>query len=773
MVEAIIVYFLVLGVHSLRRRYGIAPFYALLGGITAAMSWVTDAGLAIDVAGIRFVVGSTVFYTSLLLGVFVIYVFDGPRATRLAISTVAGVSVMMPLIAAALHVHVGLGGTTEGLAIPQPSLRINAASVAATLLDLVFLGIAWEFLGRPSFKLRLWLRTWLTLLGVMWLDVFLFATGAFAGTADYLRIMQGTLLSRFAISLFALPFLYAYIYWQSQRKGIPLQHRPLLAVLREVAEMEEELSLAEQEIARRERVELALRESKSLLDATGELANVGGWRVDLPSMEFRWTEETRRICEVPPGYVPTLEKGLQFFHPDDRETLTHAFQRAVERGEPYDLELRFITAKGKRRWIRTLGKPHVVGSETVELLGAFQDITERKSMEKQLRQQERMAAVGQMASGIAHDFRNRVNAIMLYAEMALDRHELPDPVANGLDTIIHESRGIADLVQQILDFSGRSMVHLRPIELGDLIQQAATDLRRRLPDDVQIAVDDAQNEYVVEGDRERLLQALRNLASNASDAMPEGGTLTLALARVDGSTHPVPAALAPGAWIRLSVSDTGTGMTEEVQQHLFEPFFTTKDIGEGTGLGLAQVFGIVRQHEGILDVETELGRGTAFHVYLPAYAEAAAEVRCSSDDDDKRATVLLVEPNESLRHAERELLASLGYRVLTAKGGRDALAVNQSPRWTGSGSNHIDLLVTALEMPRMTGEDLVRRLKTTKPYLKAVVVSGRALEDEERASLHRAGFDAILYKPLDARALEGLLRGKSSGRDRSSSPSDG
>ncbi len=277
MAEAMTMYFLVLASHSLRLRFGPVHFYALIGGITAIMSWVTDAGLAVQLGGITFVVGSTVFYTALLLGVFVVYVFDGPRATRITISTVIAVSIMMPLISAALHFQANLIGSTTAVfnAVPLPSLRINVASVVATLLDLIFLAMAWEFLGQPRLRIDLWFRTWLTLLGVMWLDVFLFATGAFAGTPAYLSIMQGTLISRFFVSLLALPLLYGYLYWQSSLKGISLENRPVLAILRQVAEISAELTLAQQEIQRRKEAEAALQEAQARLIQQERMAAVG------------------------------------------------------------------------------------------------------------------------------------------------------------------------------------------------------------------------------------------------------------------------------------------------------------------------------------------------------------------------------------------------------------------------------------------------------------------------------------------------------------------
>jgi len=314
-IEAMVVYFLVLWAHSLRHRYGPVHFYALIGGITAIMSWVTDAGVKIQLAGITFVVGSTVFYTSLLLGVFVLYVFDGPRATRIAISTVVGVSIMMPLIAMTLHLQMDLTDAAKMAFVPRPSLRINTASAIATLLDLFFLAIAWEYLGKPNLKMQLCLRTFLTLLGVMWLDVILFATGAFAGTPVYLSIMQGTLISRLIVTIFAMPFLFGYLHWQSNKKGIEIENRPVLAILKQVAEIEAELSLAQQEIKRRkaaeqerdhiiQQLQKALSEVKTLrgfLPVCSNCKNIrddkGYWRrIEAYIQEHSYAEISHSIC---------------------------------------------------------------------------------------------------------------------------------------------------------------------------------------------------------------------------------------------------------------------------------------------------------------------------------------------------------------------------------------------------------------------------------------------------------------------------------------------
>lgn len=281
--EAIGVYFLVLWAHSLRSRAGLAHFYALIGGLTAVMSWVTDAGVKVYLPHVELMVGSTVFYTALLLGVFVVYVFDGPRATRVAISTIAGVSIMVPVIALILHLQINLSDSPPIAHVPMPSLRINSASLVATIADFIFLAIAWEFLG-TNLRAPLWLRSFATLLGVMWLDVILFSTGAFLGTPAYLEILTGTLLSRLLISIFAYPFLYLYLTHQNKKFGMVIEHRPVLAILKEFTAVRLELSLAQQEIERRKQVE---REKENLIEALRQALNeVKSLRGILPTCAY-------------------------------------------------------------------------------------------------------------------------------------------------------------------------------------------------------------------------------------------------------------------------------------------------------------------------------------------------------------------------------------------------------------------------------------------------------------------------------------------------------
>jgi len=261
--EALVVYFIVLWAHSLRHQFGPVHFYALIGGLTAVMSWISDAGMAVEAMGITFKVGSTVFYTSLLLGVFVIYVFDGPRVTRVMIFTIVGVSAMVPVIAMFLHMQQALLSDLPLSNVPIPSLRINAASVITTLVNLVFLAIVWEYLGKQNRFVSFGLRTFLTLLGVMWLDVVLFSTLAFAGTPGYLSIMMGTFLSRFLVAVLAFPMLFAYIHLQRRRPDVEVENRPVLSILKKITEVEKQLTLAEEEIERRKEAEAKLQKALS------------------------------------------------------------------------------------------------------------------------------------------------------------------------------------------------------------------------------------------------------------------------------------------------------------------------------------------------------------------------------------------------------------------------------------------------------------------------------------------------------------------------------
>lgn len=384
--------------------------------------------------------------------------------------------------------------------------------------------------------------------------------------------------------------------------------------------------------------------------------------------------------------------------------------------------------------------------------------------EVRLHQQERLATIGQLAGGISHDFGNFLTTIMFYAELLLDDPRLPPDLASSAEAILSGSRRAAQLVRQILSFSRRTTMKARPIDLIPFINDIVAILRRILPENIQLVTEIGHGEYIVKADPARMEQVVVNLALNARDAMPEGGELHIGLFRVEtrpGESLPgvelslpemPPAGMPGGAWVCLAVSDTGTGMTEEVRTRLFEPFFTTKG-PEGTGLGLAQVYGIVKQHEGHIGVETGVGRGTTFRVYLPVYGgkeEKEISEEVSVTPKGKGETILFVEDEEKVREAGREALESLGYRVLAAADGQKGLEMYQAADW-------VDLVITDMVMPEIGGKELLQELRRVNPDIKALAITGYMMREDVQ-ELREEGFLDIVRKPLDVRALGEAVR---------------
>jgi nitrogen-specific signal transduction histidine kinase/CheY-like chemotaxis protein len=379
-------------------------------------------------------------------------------------------------------------------------------------------------------------------------------------------------------------------------------------------------------------------------------------------------------------------------------------------------------------------------------------------MQEQMQQHERLAAVGQLAGGIAHDFNNFLMTIVFYAHLLLrDKHATPD-IVSVAETIVGEANRAADLVRQVLDFSRRSVMETQPVDLAAFVEEVMDILQKTLPENIRVVMETDSDDYTVEIDPTRIQQVIMNLALNSRDAMPSGGQLRIGLSRVTVGPEGLQLAgisdteLATGDWVRLSVEDTGVGMDEHVRTHLFEPFFTTKG-PKGNGLGLAQVYGIVKQHRGEIGVETELGRGTAFQIYLPAYTKShqlAESEKESTIPEGQGETILFIEDEDKVRDAGERVLRSLGYRVLTASNGREGVEVF---RKTGQ----VDLVLTDMVMPEMGGREVIERLKQIAPDLKALVITGYTMQEDVQA-LKDAGFADIVYKPLDVGVLSRTIR---------------
>ncbi len=384
-----------------------------------------------------------------------------------------------------------------------------------------------------------------------------------------------------------------------------------------------------------------------------------------------------------------------------------------------------------------------------------QALAQLEQAQKQLVQQERLAAIGQLAAGIAHDFNNIMGAILLYAELLLPEPALTDRGRERLDMIISQVRRAASLTEQILDFSRKSVLKSHAISLSQLVHETARLLERTLPENIHIDII-AEDELPVRADPARMQQVLTNLALNARDAMSEGGLLRVELDLV----HVEPADgfpfkdMAAGKWVKMTVSDTGSGIAPDVLPRIFEPFFTTKPPGEGTGLGLAQVYGIIKQHGGYIDVHSEEGQGTTFVIFLPALegGMSPAIVQDEHDSPNGRGErILIVEDDDAIREALNEILAVYNFNVLTATGGQEALEIFELQQ------GEIDLVMTDLIMPGMGGTMLCRELGKRWPQVPIVVMTGYPLGIQTRELFDRNNITWI-QKPLRPETVVRAIR---------------
>jgi PAS domain S-box-containing protein len=509
------------------------------------------------------------------------------------------------------------------------------------------------------------------------------------------------------------------------------------------------------EIAERRRAEGALRESEERYRAIFERSTDA---IYITSREGKFVDLNQSGVDLF-GYtreeLTELNARQLFVDPADLPR----FQREIEqKGFVRDYEVKLRRKNGTlldcrlASTVRRANDGNILGYQ-----GIIHDLTERKRLERQMRQQNQMAALGRLAGGIAHDFNNVLMAIMLYAGVLLREPDLHPNLALDLESILDEAQEAAQLVQQILDFSRRSPIETRLVKMRVLAQESMDFLQRILPETIRLLSETGPGEHIVNADPSRLQQVLMNLATNARDAMPEGGELRIALSRVQvraGEEPPV-AGMPAGEWVCLAVSDTGTGIPPEVMAHLFEPFFTGKPRGQGTGLGLAQVYGIVKQHRGYIGVETEVGRGTTVRIYLPAQEAREAEEALQKETvlaspEGQGEIILVVEDEERVRESSRRILELLGYRVLTADDGREALEIYRS-------AERVDLLLTDVVMPRMGGKELIQELRKTHSSLKAVAMTGYTLEEDLR-ELKEEGSLEVVYKPLDMNTLARVVR---------------
>jgi two-component system, cell cycle sensor histidine kinase and response regulator CckA len=507
---------------------------------------------------------------------------------------------------------------------------------------------------------------------------------------------------------------------------------------RRVKQRTDELSNTNQalhaEIAERRRTGEALRTAEERMRFALEAAHVGIWDMDYTTGVTQWSA----------AFVERV-------HPDDREAMVETVAKAMTSGADFSTLSRSLAPDGTARWLAGSGRI-LLGEhgEPVRGVGISLDVTERRTLEAQFHQAQKMEAIGQLAGGVAHDFNNLLTVILGYCELLLADRDPDDPRQADIAEIQKAGERAAGLTRQLLAFSRKELIQPTLLDLNVIVADMRVMLGRLIGEDVTIVLGLGPSLALVTADRGQVEQILLNLAINARDAMPNGGTLTIGTANVDLAEHDANTrfSMKPGPGVALTVTDTGTGMTPAVQAHLFEPFFTTKELGKGTGLGLATVRGIVTRSGGSVTVDSEVGRGTSFIVYFPR-ADAADLVVAPPLVAPQRTgilTVLVVEDEAGLREVTKRLLGRQGYTVLVAANANEALGLFDA-------NPSIDLLLTDVVMPGSSGPQLVRQLVERRPALKVIYMSGYTDETIVHHGVLNPGI-AFLHKPFTSQTLE-------------------
>jgi PAS domain S-box-containing protein len=443
-----------------------------------------------------------------------------------------------------------------------------------------------------------------------------------------------------------------------------------------------------------------------------------------------------------------------YVNPEERRNWA---QRLEEEGEVRNVEVNLRRRDG--RPIVALENARVIRDDAGRVSyfeGTLTDITDRKKLEEQLRQSQKMEAVGRLAGGVAHDFNNLLTAIKGYSELSLGRLDARDPIRKDLEEIRKAANRAEALTHQLLAMSRRQVLKPRVLDLGSVVGDLEKMLRRLIGEDIELTTVAEEPLGHVKADPGQLEQVVLNLVVNARDAMPRGGKLTIRLANtdVDEKTAGQGVDLEPGEYVTLSVEDTGCGMDVETRARIFEPFFTTKGHGKGTGLGLSTVYGIVRQSGGHTQVESEPGCGTSFRIFLPRVSERldpAATREATDRMPGGTETILVVEDEEAVRTLVCEVLGKHGYRVLEARNGGEAIAVCEDHE------GEIDLLLTDVVMPEMDGQSLRRHLAPARPGMKVLFMSGYTDDAIEEHGL-LSPETSLLQKPFTLGSLLAKVR---------------
>ncbi len=506
-----------------------------------------------------------------------------------------------------------------------------------------------------------------------------------------------------------------------------------------------------------------LRETTQRLQMAAASTGLGIWDWDLQANTFIWDDRMFLLYGIPNDFTPVrFETWKKTLHSGDAGRVVAETQLACRGEKNFDTEFRILQPDGTMRIIKAegvvlrdvLGKPQ-------RMIGINKDITRQKELEEKFIQAQKMEVVGLLAGGVAHDFNNILTAIIGYGNLLRMKLPAADPLHHYVEQILTSSEKAANLTQSLLAFSRKQVMHPILIDVNETVNSTKKLLVRVLGEDIALEVKTSDFPLMIRADTGQIEQVLLNLAANARDAMPQGGTLAITTQNTEISEQFIQEQRfgSPGRYALISITDTGVGMDRAMQQHLFEPFFTTKEVGKGPGLGLAMVYGTIKQHGGFIGVSSDLGKGTCFKIYLPLNQPGAQLHKKIQSSSIVRGTemLLLIEDDESVRKVTKTMLEGLGYEVLEAVKGDQAIELFRENK------EQVQLVISDMIMPGLTARDVHKELQSIRPDIKILFISGYTADVLERKGLEKEKTHFI-SKPLRPDALSKKIREVLEGR---------
>jgi len=511
---------------------------------------------------------------------------------------------------------------------------------------------------------------------------------------------------------------------------------------------------AAEDITKHKQMENEIIKGQARLSNAHKIANLGDWEWDIVKNELRWSDEIYRIFGVEPQqFNATYDAFLDSVHPEDRGLVRMAVNNALLGKKPYSIDHRIILPDGTVRVVHE--QSEVVfdkAGKAIMMTGTVQDITERKKLEEQFRHAQKMEAIGQLAGGIAHDFNNILTAVNGYANLLLVKKGDAILVKSYTDHILNLSEKAAKLVRDLLSFSRRQPVFIRPTDLNELIREVETIMLHLIGENIEFTANLSDEGITVQIDPPQIEQVLMNLATNARDAMPSGGKLTISTkpAGIDNEFIKRYGYGKAGKYALITFADNGMGMDEATQKKIFEPFFTTKEVGKGTGLGLSMVYGIIKQHGGFINLRSKPASGTTFYIYLPMAEHAEIEAKRHTEEvfipKREAGVVLLAEDETALRDVTKLILEEYGYTVIEAADGNDAIDKYMENK------DKIRLLILDVIMPKKSGKAVYEEISKMSPDIKVIFLSGYARNVINVEEIIGHGW-SILSKPVSSDEL--------------------